>query len=596
MRITKAHLVVGLMALVLAGGAAWAQAPSAAPAAAAPPAQVARIKVQPDKAPDCSSLKAIAESATRGCKTNDAKAVAIYNFMLLTHYHCPYAREDGGIPAIKEINVYGWGVCGGTSAVMSALWRQLGWGWRFVGWPGHTTVEARYEDRWHYLDAFLKWYVWMPDGKGGWTVAGEEDILKNRKELWDDAFVLDPARKAAYMKTDRFAMVNGHANWQARDFLDCDRDWMMAKDDNGSYKAGVPSRLSKVGPSESWAGYNHADGNYSADVNLAPGFALTSTWDVLYDDGWYWKGSNKPPAHSCSGYADTRNSPGLGLVLEPYIDAKPARSYGNGLLTFRPDFSSDACLKAFLSTENVKVADKALAPAEAGKPGVVVVELSSPYVMTKASGAADGAEKVEVSVDNGKTFKAVDLAGFDAAVKGQLAARVRISFTKPLKSLRLEAVVQNNPGALPYLSPGKNTVAVSVADPKVLGDNRLVVTYAYRLGGRSLSFDQICQQGKRIANQSGATWSNQVTYVRKVYAAKDLPATFEIDCPTPKGQYPVYPRMVFLRREVLAPGAKLMPLPEGAVAATAAPAELLQALPNPMLLGTEPPAAGGQAQ
>ena len=34
---------------------------------------------------------------------------------------------------------------------------------------------------------------------------------------------------------------------------------------------------------------NHATGNYSADVNLAPGFALTNTWDPI-DEAWYWAG------------------------------------------------------------------------------------------------------------------------------------------------------------------------------------------------------------------------------------------------------------------------------------------------------------------
>ncbi len=421
---------------------------------------------------------------------------------------------------------------------MSALWRQLGWGWRFVGWPGHTTVEARYDDRWHYLDAFLKWYVWMPDGKGGWTVAGEEDILKNRKELWDDAFVLDPGRKVGYMKSDRFVMVDGKANWRARDFMGCDYGWMLQKDEKGNFKGGVPKQLSKVGPAESWGSYNHADGSYTTDVNLAPGFALTNTWDAL----------------------------------------------------------PDACLKSFLSVDNVKCAEKALMPTEAGKPAVLVVQLASPYIMTKASGEAAGAEKVEVSVDNGKTFKAVDLAGFGDAVKGKLAAQVRITFTQPLEVLKLEAIVQNNPCALPYMSPGKNRVQVSVAEPKALGENKLVVTYAYRLGARSLSFEQICQQGKRVAQQVGAKWSDQVTFLQKTYAAKDLPATFEIDCPTPRGQYPVYPRMLFLRREVFAPGEKPLALPEGAVPAKPAPAAELQALPKPMLLGAEPPAAGRQAK
>src|ERR1700761_1164062 len=127
------------------------------------PALVSQIKVQPDKAPDCTSLKSIVESVTRDCKTNDEKAVAIYNFMRLTHYHRAYPEEAGGLPVLKEIHCYGWSLCGGLHAEQSALWRELGWDWRFVGWPGHTTVEAYYDNRWHYLDVFLKFYAWMPD-------------------------------------------------------------------------------------------------------------------------------------------------------------------------------------------------------------------------------------------------------------------------------------------------------------------------------------------------------------------------------------------------------------------------------------------------
>ncbi|MBM3792381.1 MAG: hypothetical protein FJW35_18815, partial [Acidobacteria bacterium] len=163
-----------MISVLLAGSVAWAQQPGSAPGG--PAAQVAKIKVQPDKAPDCSSLKAIAESVTRDCKTNDARAIAIYNFMLLAHYHCPYASEDGGIPALKVIHVYGWGVCGGQCSIMSSLWKQLGWNWRFMGWPGHTTMEAEYDGRWHYLDSFLKIYAWMPDGKGTAKPAAADEL------------------------------------------------------------------------------------------------------------------------------------------------------------------------------------------------------------------------------------------------------------------------------------------------------------------------------------------------------------------------------------------------------------------------------------
>ena len=574
----------GLSVAVGAAGLALVQAARATDLPPGPeaPGTVKQVKVWPDQAADCSSLKSIVDTVTRGCKTNDAKAIAIYNFMLLSHYHCPEASEDGGIPALKDINCYGWATCGATHSVQSALWRELGWNWRFVLWPGHTTVEAVYDGRRHYFDAFLKFYTWMPDGKSGQTVAGEEDILKNQKQLWTDAFVYSQDGKVAYLKNDQYAVVNGKANWQARDFLACDACWLKGR------PAIVPKQLNKVGPAESWAGYNHATGNYTTDVNLAPGFLLTNTWDPL-PDGWYYKGSSKPPMHSCGSHVDTRDNPGHGLVLEPYFNNKMDRCWGNGILGLAPDFSNDTFLKSFLSTENVRYAGKALVPAEAGKPAAVVVRLASPYVMVKAGGEAAGADKVEVSVDGGKTFTSVELKNFDQAVKGSIAALVRVSFKGPLTALRLGVIVQNNPCALPYLSPGKNAVTVSVADPNALGDNKLVVTYAYRLGSRALSFEQLCRQGKRIANQSGATWSDAVTCVSRTFTAKDLPATFEIDCPTPKGRYPVYPRMMFLRREVLAPSSVPLPLPQGAVAAKVGPNDELVSLPSPFLIGTEPP-------
>ncbi|MCX7044506.1 MAG: hypothetical protein NTX50_03335 [Candidatus Sumerlaeota bacterium] len=547
---------------------------------AAPSGIVNGIKVLPDKAPDCASLKTIAETVTRGCRNNDEKAIAVYNFMQLTQYHRQYPSEPGGIPVLKEINCYGWSLCGGLHSEQSAIWRELGWDWRFVGWSGHTTVEAKYDDRWHYLDVFLKFYAWAPDGKGGRTIAGEDELNSNAQELIQDAFVMDKSRGCVYMKDNPFAMNGAKANWRAPEFLAC-----------GDTIADVIGGLKThrgAGRSEGWAAINHASGGYSADVNLAPGFCLENTWDPM-PDAWYWAGQKAAPAHTCSGHKDTRNDPGFGLILEPYINSKPARSYANGILSFSADFANDTILSSFASIENVKRSGAALAPAEAGKPAAVIVNLSSPYIITKAKGEAAGAEKAEVSVDGGKTFKAVEMKDFSPAVKGQTAALLKVTFAEALKSLKIEAVVQNNPGALPYLSPGKNVIAVSVTDPKALGNNKLVVTYAYRLGLRAKSFEQLCDQGKEIAKQHDATWSGAITCVQKTFAAKDLPATFEIDCPTPKGRYPVYPRMMFLRREVVAPDSQPQPLPAGAQEAKAAPDEELLSLPNPFLVGTETP-------
>lgn len=572
------------IAAALVATTAMAAVAPAAETTAKAPGLVSQIKVLPDKAPDCSSLKSIVESITRECKTNDQKAIAIYNFMQLTHYHFAYPGEPGGLPVLKEINCYGWSLCGGLHSEQSALWRQLGWGWPFVGWSGHTTVEANYDGRWHYLDVFLKFYAWKPDPNvpGGRTIASEDELTDNSEQLIRNAFVMDQARRCVYAKNNQFGRYGNQVYWLARPLLCC-----------GDTLEGVISGLKthhRVGPSEGWAGIVHDDRGYSADVNLAPGFALTNTWDAL-PDAWYWGNSKKPPAHTCGGHKDTRNDPGIGLVLEPYVKSKPARSYANGALTFAPDFSSNAVLQSFASAENVKYADKSLVPAERGKPGVVVVAFSSPYLLTRASGEAAGADSVEISTDGGKTFKAANLKDFTEAVKGQVAAQVKITFSEALKELRLDAVVQNNSGALPYLSPGRNMVTVSVADPKALGENKLVVTYAYRLGSRSKSFEEMYDEDKEIAKAHNATWDDKITCVQKTFRASDLPAHFEIDCPTPKGRYPVYPRMLFVRREVLAPGQAPAPIPVPAATPQVGPDEELATLPSPWLIGTQLPPA-----
>ena len=132
------------------------------PSAAAP---LANIRVTSDHAPDCSTLKSIVESVTRECKTDDERAIALYNFCRYAYYHHAYPSEDGEIGALKMLNVYGWSLCGGEHTVLAALYEAACWRWRYRGWnnPGHTTVEAFYGGRWHYLDTFLKFYCWMPD-------------------------------------------------------------------------------------------------------------------------------------------------------------------------------------------------------------------------------------------------------------------------------------------------------------------------------------------------------------------------------------------------------------------------------------------------
>jgi len=417
-----------------------------------------------------------------------------------------------------------------------------------------------------------------PNAPGGRTIAGEDDIKAN-PALVTEGLEFDKGRNVWYQKGNKFENLGDKANWRAPAFFVCGDDPPgVISGTKGSRVAGSPT---------GWMGINFDLAGYSTDVNLAPGYSLTLTWDAIPGAHW-WNGRQNVPGHTC-GDKDYRNCPAIGPVLEPYRAANPKRSYANGRLLFAPDFGNAVFLKSLAAQENVKFADGQLAPAEAGKPASITVQLQSPYILTRASGQAEGADSAALSLDGGKTFKPVKLEDFSDEVGGQYACLVKLGFKSALKGLKLEALVQCNRCALPYLSPGANKVAVSLAEPRELGDNQLVVTYAWQVGSRSKSYEEVADAGAEVARAHYAAWSQTPVVTQKVFRANELPAEFEIAVPTPKDKQPVYPRMLFLRREVLAPGSKPLPLPENAAQPQAGPNDELKTLPSPFTVGFAPP-------
>ncbi len=563
---TRAILVVCLLLCLLAS------------AALADPLH--QVKIVNGRAPDCSSLDSIVHSITQGCKTDDERVIAIYNFCRYDHYHHAYPTESGGVSALKFINVYGWGLCGGQHTVMAALWEAAGYKWRYRGWrrPGHTTVEVFYGGRWHYLDTFLKFYAWAPDPQspGGRTIASQEDILAN-PELVTNAFVMDPSRKVCYHKNNRFDYVGEKANWTAPAFMVC-----------GDTLEGVLSGVGSsrdAGSPRGWGGIRFDDPNYSTDVNLRPGYALTLDWNKI-DDAYYFRGRKNPPHHSC-GDKDYRNCPAIGPILEPYDAYGRERTWSNGTLVFRPDLGNATALGSFRKTDNVVLRDGAIHLADVAQPGVVVIEMASPYVIAKASGKMTSeSAAAELSTDL-KTWKPIKLDDLSEAVRGTYGYYVRVTFRKPLTAVELTSVVQHNQEALPYLAPGRNKITVTAANPDTLGENRLVITYAYSLGRREQTPEGIFDRDVEIARAHYATWSDTPVVVQKTVTR--FPASFEIPIPTPRGKQPVYPRMLFLRREVLAPDQQPMDVPVAPSTPTVGSGDYLPDVPNPWLIGTGEP-------
>ena len=314
---------IALVLLVARGQAADRPGPGEAAAL------VRQIKVLPDKAPDCSTLKAIVDSVTRECKTNDEKMIAINNFMRISTYH----RADPWTPPMKNFTNFGWALCGGLAGYQEALYAQVpGWAWRGVSVPGHNMSEAKYDGTWHWVDCFTKFYCWRQDASApnGRTIACHTDI-KNDPGLVNDLLVLDPKEQVVYDKRNRKEMIGDRLNWTAPALLVC----------GDELKYCVYQRNTRLLPESTKPDPEWVNPKYTAEVHLTPGLALENTWDQLAppEDSWPIK-DNYVVGHGC-GNRDLRNDPAAGPVLEPY--SKRPRSYSNGRLVFAPDFQRRRC-------------------------------------------------------------------------------------------------------------------------------------------------------------------------------------------------------------------------------------------------------------
>jgi len=524
-------------------------------------ARAVPLRITSDRAPDATSLDAVVASVTRDCRTDDERAIALYNYLRFALYHHAYPGEAGAIGALKLINVYGWSLCGGEHTVLAALFERAGWPWRYRGWssPGHTTVEAHYGGSWHWVDVFLKFLCWRPDAgaPGGYTIAGQEDLIADPSLL--DAFALDGGRRVVYHR-------DGPLDWTAPAYLVCG-------DDLASVLGGVRSS-SDAGSPRGWNAIAFDEPAYSPVPDLGPGMSLTLAWDRVEGGA---RAAEPTPEHSC-GDKDYRWCPAVGPLLEPYYAQHRAQSWSNGTFTFAPDLTDERALEALSRTENLAVRDGRLQPVDPDRPGLGIVEVSLPYpVVTISAPEAEG-----LLVDVSRDGAAWQPPGRDLA--GCYAWQARFTLTRPQASLALEAVVQHNQRALPYLAPGRNVLALGNEATDLAG-RRVAVSVAFCPGYRSRSLQALSDREEELGRGHGATWSSEPLIARAV--VDRLPATLTIDVPTPDGGEPVYPRMLWIRREVLSPGELAsgdLLAPEGS---------RLAGLPSPWTLGNQPPKPRG---
>ena len=423
------------------------------------------IKVTTDRTVDTSSLDAIVKDVIRlsSAKTNDEKAIAIHTWLHNTIFHNAYPVEKSpqSVGPLKAIKVYGWGLCGGQHTVLKALFETAGWKVRYRGWDGHTTIEVFYDERWHYFDVFLKCYYWTKDRK---TIAGQDDINA------DPSIVLD-ATKEKRVPPDHYLCCGD----EAQGVVD-------------GIKTSKPLPVSKH--EDGWASVTGRDQGYDPALALPAGATLRLDW----------KGEPGKIAvgglgrHTC-GTKDFRSDRTLGPVLEHY----GPRNSSNGQLVYAPELAraADLVLKG-AAVKGGKLV------AAAGQ-GIAVFKLPLPYayVSGQIEAAFEGEGKLSISVDAGKSWQAAAPGDVTALVKQKYAVWVKAEFSGALAKFRLEAAVEHNRSALPYLVNGKNEV--TVAAPK-----GTTVTYSFqeatvadpakrtRFEGQGVSYGE----AKKVARES----------------------------------------------------------------------------------------------
>jgi hypothetical protein len=449
-----------------------------APAAAAqdPPATGARLnnlKVLSDKIDDVTTAENILKSFVKPNMSDAERAKALWTAAV--KYRHQTAPPDEQLAAdweahdpVKLFNSYGYCMCCCSSALIEALNRLDGREARGRILTGHSVPEVKYGGAWHMYDASLLTIFPKPEGE----IASVDEIA---------------------------AAV---ADWYAK---------------NPEYK-GKPAKLVELMRSEQWQGYKQGPELLANCPYYDKGYfpARTHGWNdtmVEYDrksevyEYGYQVGHRAlfslRPGESLVREAGNRGlhvnqrekadwdalksrAPQGDLVyLKDFFPGYTGGVVGNGYHRYAPDLASGGLAAGADVYENLTAGGSpALHLKAGGKPGVAVVQLSSPYVylggrLTLKAFRKTDADHVAVSLstNNGRTFSplwSAEKTGSSEAVvdlKERIHRRyaywLKIEITSEmadgagLDAFAVENDIQHAPRTLPWLGKGANTVTVA---------------------------------------------------------------------------------------------------------------------------------------
>jgi hypothetical protein len=438
-------------------------------------ARINNLKVLSDKIDDVTTADNILKSFVKAGMSDAQRAKALWRAAVkYRHQTAPpnefLAADWEAHDPVKLFNVYGYCMCCCSSALIEALNRLDGRRARGRILNGHSVPEVCYSGAWHMFDASLITY--FPKPKTGEVASVDE--ISGALASWyakNPGYRKNGAKLAELMRGDGWRAwkskgpeLLAHCPYYHLGFLPARthgwNDTMVEYDRKSEvyeygYQVGHRALFS-LRPGESMV---REAGNRGLHVNMLD----AATWDGL----------------------KARAPDGDLTYVKEFFPGFRGRVVGNGRHRYHPDLASGGLAAGAETYENLASGSfPALQVKKPGKPGVAVIQMSSPYVylggelmMTVVRKTASDRVAVSISTNYGRTFQPLWTMKKTGTAEAVVDLRDRIfrryvywlkieiaaarQENAGLEKLAIENDIQHAPRTLPWLGKGKNTITVA---------------------------------------------------------------------------------------------------------------------------------------
>jgi len=423
---------------------------------------VCNVKVVSDKIEDVSSIEAWKKSFIKPGMTDKEKGLAIWESCVKFRHQTnpPNEHMTSNVhDAIKNFNVYGYGMCCCVASHIEQFARSIGMKARGLGIERHSVPEVFWGGKWHYLDASLLCYFEEANGN---IVSVKE--FQSAVKQWLDAHpeMKNERKQREFMRN--WGWKKGPALIASTKFLS-QNGWLPAAT-HGWY-----SLMSHDGSRNFVFEYGYSQG-YQLNIRLREGEKVIRNW---FNKGLHVDMDTKAN-HSITkaqvGKGDMRYAP-------KYGDIAPGR-VGNGEHIYVVPLSGGRYRAGAMEVENLKDSARGVTVAAAGQKGVLDLRMASSYVYLGgeltgvASIGAGGSIKVLMSRNHGVEWKEIASVTEAGPFKIDLKKltyrlydyRLKLELSgggTGLSTLAVRHDIQHSQRALPALAAGSNTITFSAA-------------------------------------------------------------------------------------------------------------------------------------